>query len=160
MAGFHTEYSGFRFVMFFFAEYLAMFAVSGLAVIIFLGGWHGPFGGPSGPLWFVAKSTFLVWVQMWFRWTLPRIRIDQVMHACVKYLLPFALLLFIGSSLWQLYDDPARHPVFHGFAGVVSWGLGFLGLGLLALYIIGVGYGYYHRNRLVGSMVRKHLPGA
>jgi NADH-quinone oxidoreductase subunit H len=159
VAGFHTEYSGFRFVMFFFAEYVAMFAVSGLATIIFLGGWQSPVGGASSPLWFVGKSAFLVWAQMWFRWTLPRIRIDQVMHACVKYLLPFTLLLFIGSSLWQLYDDQA-HPVFYEFAHLVSFGLGFLGLALLGLYVFGAAYGRYHRDRLAGPMVRKHLPGA
>jgi NADH-quinone oxidoreductase subunit H len=159
VAGFHTEYSGFRFVMFFFAEYVAMFAVSALATIIFLGGWHSPVGGPSSPLWFVLKSTFLVWVQMWIRWTLPRIRIDQVMHACVKYLLPFTLLLFLGSSLWQLYDNPA-HPAFKTFAIVFRGVLGILGLGLLILYFAGMGYGYYNRDRLVGQMARKHLPGA
>jgi NADH-quinone oxidoreductase subunit H len=159
VAGFHTEYSGFRFVMFFFAEYVAMFAVSALAAILFLGGWNAPVPGLCSPLWFVAKSTFLVWVQMWFRWTLPRIRIDQVMHACVKYLLPLTLLLFVGSSLWQLYDNPA-HPWFAGFAGVIRGVLGLVGLVLLGLFIFGAGYGYCNRNRLVGSMVRRHLPGA
>jgi NADH-quinone oxidoreductase subunit H len=159
VAGFHTEYSGFRFVMFFFAEYAGMFAVSALATIIFLGGWNSPIGGPSSPLWFVLKSVFLVWVQMWVRWTLPRIRIDQVMHACVKYLLPFTLLLFVGSSLWQLYDNRA-HPLFHGFANLLHYGLGLLGVGLLGLWFAGAGYGYYNRNRLVGQMARKHLPGA
>jgi NADH-quinone oxidoreductase subunit H len=159
VAGFHTEYSGFRFVMFFFAEYVAMFAVSALATIIFLGGWNSPVGGPSSPLWFVFKSTFLVWVQMWIRWTLPRIRIDQVMHACVKYLLPFTLLLFLGSSLWQLYDNPA-HPLCQGLAHLLHYGLGCVGLLLLGLYFFGAGYGYYYRNRLVGHMARRHLPGA
>jgi len=159
VAGFHTEYSGFRFVMFFFAEYAGMFAVSALATIIFLGGWHSPVGGPSSPLWFVLKSTFLVWTQMWVRWTLPRIRIDQVMHACVKYLLPLTLLLFVGSSWWQLMDSPF-HPVFAGFANVLHYGLGVVGLLLVGLYFAEVGYGYYNRNRLVGPMVRRHLPGA
>jgi NADH-quinone oxidoreductase subunit H len=159
VAGFHTEYSGFRFVMFFFAEYVAMFAVSALATIIFLGAWNSPVGGPSSPLWFVLKSTFLVWVQMWVRWTLPRIRIDQVMHVCVKYLLPFTLLLFLGSSLWQLYDSPA-HPGFESFATGLHYGLGGIGLLLLGLYFAGMGYGYYNRNRLVGHMARRHLPGA
>jgi NADH-quinone oxidoreductase subunit H len=159
VAGFHTEYSGFRFVMFFFAEYVAMFAVSGLAVIIFLGGWHSPVGGPSSPLWFVVKSGFLVWAQMWFRWTLPRIRIDHLMHACVKYLLPFSLLLFFGSSLWQLYDNPG-HPGFVAFATLVRWVMGGAGALLMGLFVFGMGYGYYYRNRLVGPMVRRHLPGA
>ncbi|MCU0917054.1 MAG: NADH-quinone oxidoreductase subunit NuoH [Planctomycetes bacterium] len=159
VAGFHTEYSGFRFVMFFFAEYVAMFAVSALATIIFLGGWNAPVAGWSSPWWFVIKSAFLVWVQMWFRWTLPRIRIDQVMHACVKYLLPLTLLLFLGGSAWQLYDNPA-HPAFTVFANIVRAVLGLIGLGLVGLYVFGAGYGYYYRQRLVGSMVRKHLPGA
>jgi len=159
VAGFHTEYSGFRFVMFFFAEYAGMFAVSALATIVFLGGWGSPIGGPSSPLWFLAKSTFLVWVQMWVRWTLPRIRIDQVMHACIKYLLPFTLLLFIGSSFWQLYASPA-HPLFASLARLLPYGLGTLGLLLLGLYFFGAGYGYYYRNRLVGQMARRHLPGA
>ena len=159
VAGFHTEYSGFRFVMFFFAEYVAMFAVSALATIIFLGGWNSPVGALCSPLWFLAKGAFLVWAQMWFRWTLPRIRIDQVMHACVKYLLPFTLLLFVGSSLWQLYDNPA-HPAFRGFAHLLRFGLGGVGLLLLGLYVFGAGWGYWHRNQLAGPMVRKHLPGA
>ena len=159
VAGFHTEYSGFRFVILMFAEYVAMFAVSALAAIVFLGGWNSPVGGPSSPLWFVAKSAFLIWAQMWFRWSLPRIRIDQVMHACVKYLLPLAVLLFFGSSLWQLYDNPA-HPAFQGFAVIVRSVLGGAGVLLVVLYLAGAGYGYYHRNRLVGPMVRRHLPGA
>jgi NADH-quinone oxidoreductase subunit H len=159
VAGFHTEYSGFRFVMFFFAEYAGMFAVSAVATVVFLGGWNSPVGGPSSPLWFVLKCTFLVWVQMWVRWTLPRIRIDQVMHACVKYLLPFTLLLFVGSSLWQLYDNPA-HPLFEGFSHLLHYGLGLLGLLLLGLWFWGAGYGYYNGDELVGQMARKHLPGA
>jgi len=159
VAGFHTEYSGFRFVMFFFAEYVAMFAVSALAAIIFLGGWHAPVPGLSSPLWFVAKSAFLVWAQMWVRWTLPRIRIDQVMHACVKYLLPLSMVLFMGSSLWELYDNPA-HPAFERFANILQWALGGLGGLVVAVYVLGMGYGCLYRNRLVGSMARKHLPGA
>jgi NADH-quinone oxidoreductase subunit H len=159
VAGFHTEYSGFRFTMFFFAEYMAMFAVCALATIIFLGGWNSPFGGPSGPLWFVFKAGVLVWAQMWIRWTLPRIRIDQVMHACVKYLTPMALLLLFCSSLWQLFDNPA-HPAFAVVALVIRYGLGGLGLGLVGLFLARVGYGIYHRDRLVGQMARKNLPGA
>jgi NADH-quinone oxidoreductase subunit H len=159
VAGFHTEYSGFRFVLFFFAEYVAMFAVAALATIIFLGGWHAPVPGLSSPLWFVAKSAFLIWAQMWVRWTLPRIRIDQVMHACVKYLLPLTTLLFVGSSLWQLYDSPA-HPTFERFAGLVELALGGLGGLLVGLYFLGIAYGLLNRNRLVGSMARKSLPGA
>jgi len=156
VAGFHTEYSGFRFVMFFFAEYTAMFAVSALATIIFLGGWNSPFGdATNSPLWFVATAGFLVWVQMWVRWTLPRIRSDQVMHACVKYLLPLTMILFLGSSLWHLYT--VGHNVFNG---VVRGLLGAVGLVLVWLYVGAAFYGYYHRSRLTGRMARKVLPGA
>ena len=127
VAGFHTEYSGLRFSFFFFAEYAAMFIVAGVQVALFLGGWHDPFGiigyaypralaewqaggGPWGLLLlnvigtgiFVTKCMGLVFVQMWIRWTLPRPRIDQVLYACVKVLLPIACLLLLGAALWQL----------------------------------------------------------
>jgi NADH-quinone oxidoreductase subunit H len=105
VAGFHTEYSGFRWSVFFLAEYASMFAVSGLAVHLFLGSWHTgllPFE-PSENLgfWlgnllnsgvFIGKCTLLVGVMMWMRWSLPRLRIDQVMMLCLKYFLPLAAL--------------------------------------------------------------------
>jgi NADH-quinone oxidoreductase subunit H len=153
VAGFHTEYSGFRFVMFFFAEYAAMFAVSALATIIFLGGWNSPFENmTSGPIWFILKGGFLVWVQMWIRWTLPRIRIDQVMHACVKYLLPFTMIMFVGSSGWQLLGGYLDGPV--------RYVLGTLGLLMVGLYMGWAIYGHFNSRRLVGRLERRHLPGA
>jgi NADH-quinone oxidoreductase subunit H len=127
VAGFHTEYSGLRFSFFFFAEYAAMFVVAGIQTALFLGGWHDPFGilgywypkaladfnatGAWGQLVliniigtgiFVTKCMSLVFVQMWLRWTLPRPRIDQVLYACVKVLLPLACVLLLGAALWQL----------------------------------------------------------
>src|SRR5688500_7631436 len=127
VAGFHTEYSGLRFSFFFFAEYVAMFIVAGVQSALFLGGWHDPFGiiGYLYPRWhaewqaggsalpllllnvigagiFVTKVMALVFVQMWIRWTLPRPRIDQVLYACVKVLLPIACALLLGAALWQL----------------------------------------------------------
>jgi NADH-quinone oxidoreductase subunit H len=100
VAGVHIEYSGMRFAMFFFAEYAQMFAVSGVVVTLFLGGWQSPFGDLipflNAPLmqvfWFLAKSLFLVFVQIWLRWTLPRVRIDQLMTMCWKYLIPITLV--------------------------------------------------------------------
>lgn len=158
VAGFHTEYSGFRFVMFFFAEYAAMFAVSAIATIVFLGGWNSPVDTvSSGPLWFVAKCTLLVFVQMWIRWTLPRIRIDQVMHACVKYMLPFTMILFVGSSLWQLY---AGHPGFQPVVRVTPYVLGGLGIVIVGSYVLWAVYGYIYRTRMLGYLAKKHLPGA
>jgi NADH-quinone oxidoreductase subunit H len=116
VAGFHTEYSGFRWLIFFMAEYGSMFAISGIATLLFLGGWHlGVL--PSGDLtdWlgyflgnvinvvvFIFKGWLLVFVMMWVRWTLPRLRIDQVMMTCLRYLLPMSCVLLVGVSLWQL----------------------------------------------------------
>ena len=96
VAGFHTEYSGIRFAMFFLAEYAAMFLVAGLAVVLFLGGWVGPFF--DGPLTFFIKTLILVFVQMWLRWTLPRLRVDQMMAVCWKYLIPMAFVILVVAA--------------------------------------------------------------
>jgi NADH-quinone oxidoreductase subunit H len=115
VAGFHTEYSGFRWLVIFMAEYGSMFAVSGIATLLFLGGWNtgllpydpsaflGPIVGDLiNVVVFIAKCFFLIFVMMWVRWTLPRLRIDQVMMTCLKYLLPISCVLLVGVSLWQL----------------------------------------------------------
>jgi NADH-quinone oxidoreductase subunit H len=115
VAGFHTEYSGFRWLIFYMAEYGSMFAVSGIATLLFLGGWHtglpisdltGYLGAVGGnivnALIFIVKGWLLVFVMMWVRWTLPRLRIDQVMMTCLKYLLPLSCALLLLVSLWQL----------------------------------------------------------
>jgi len=116
VAGFHTEYSGFRWLCIFMAEYGSMFAVSGIASLLFLGGWHlgflpvdmtsilGPiFGNLVNVAVFMAKGWTLVFVMMWVRWTLPRLRIDQVMMTCLKYLLPISCVLLLGVSTWNLF---------------------------------------------------------
>jgi NADH-quinone oxidoreductase subunit H len=113
VAGFHTEYSGFRWLILFMAEYGSMFAVSGIASLLFLGGWSlgvgsmtdylGPIlGNVVNVIVFMVKSWFLVFMMMWVRWTLPRLRIDQVMMACLKYLLPISCALLLGVSFWRL----------------------------------------------------------
>ena len=120
VAGFLTEYSGFRWSLFFLAEYASMFLVSGLAVVLFLGGWDDGLGlitaikkaAPDGLGNFVAnviglsvflvKSSILVCVQIWVRWTLPRLRIDQVMTTCLKYLIPISCFLFAGTVAYPL----------------------------------------------------------
>lgn len=127
VGGFHTEYSGMRWSYFFMGEYASMFAVCGIASILFLGGWHSGIppldsflqglrtsGSPGefnvggylanviGAGIFASKAAFGVFVQIWLRWTLPRLRIDQVMTTCLKYLLPISCFLFLGAAVWPL----------------------------------------------------------
>jgi NADH-quinone oxidoreductase subunit H len=97
------------------AEYASMFAVSGAACLLFLGGWHtgllpfeaserwGWIGHGLNMLVFVSKASFLVVVMMWIRWSLPRLRIDQVMMTCLKYFLPMSCVLLLGVCLWELF---------------------------------------------------------
>src|SRR5687767_8199151 len=110
VAGFHTEYSGFFFAMFFMAEYTEMFIFSAVASVAFLGGWMAPHPllqqiGPIGlgPLWLIAKAWGLVFIMMWLRWTLPRLRVDQLMYVAWKVLLPIAMTLVVvvgGLVTW------------------------------------------------------------
>jgi NADH-quinone oxidoreductase subunit H len=104
VAGHMTEYSGFKYATFFLAEYLGMFAVSGLAVTLFLGGWHAPLKVleiiPSY-LWFFAKLALLLFVFIWSRGTLPRIRVDQVMNLAWKFMLPMAFTCIIAAAVWH-----------------------------------------------------------
>ncbi|MCO6454131.1 MAG: NADH-quinone oxidoreductase subunit NuoH [Pirellulaceae bacterium] len=125
VAGFHTEYSGLRWSFFFMAEYGSMFLVSGLATILFLGAWNGPLPIflplADGPLWivsnlagcanFIFKAVLLVTVMMWVRWTLPRLRIDQVMTTCLKYCVPIAAFCFLGALAWQLLGVPSPNDL-------------------------------------------------
>lgn len=89
-AGFHTEYSGMRFALFFLAEYANAFAVSLLATVLFFGAWEGPLLPPW--LWTIIKAQLLVFFMFWVRGTLPRLRYDQLMHFAWKRLLPLSLL--------------------------------------------------------------------
>jgi NADH-quinone oxidoreductase subunit H len=138
VGGFHTEYSGMRWSFFFLAEYASMFVVSMVASVLFLGAWHtgfwvddwllGPLRAQTTPgfdparylanvfglLVMTAKGTALIFVQMWLRWTLPRLRIDQVMTTCLKYLVPISCFLFLGAAVW-----PLALAYFHG--GQTTW---------------------------------------
>jgi NADH-quinone oxidoreductase subunit H len=128
VGGFHTEYSGMRWSFFFMGEYASMFAVCGIASILFLGGWNTGIGPLDDALYaarnasadgtgsavvgylanvigafvFATKASFGVFVQVWLRWTLPRLRIDQVMTTCLKYLVPISCFLFLGAIVWPL----------------------------------------------------------
>ncbi len=109
-AGFHTEYSGMRFALFFLAEYVNIFIVCGIGATLYLGGWM-PFhiGGwqafngimdyiPSS-IWFMGKTFFLIFVIMWFRWTFPRLRVDQLLNLEWKYLLPISMFNLLLTTL-------------------------------------------------------------
>jgi NADH-quinone oxidoreductase subunit H len=109
-AGFHTEYSGMKFALFFLAEYVNIFIVCGIAATLFLGGWmplhighwtafnHAMDYIPSS-LWFIGKIFCLIFVLMWFRWTFPRLRIDQLLNLEWKYLLPISLVNLLLITL-------------------------------------------------------------
>ncbi len=105
VAGYHTEYSAMKFAMFFMAEYANMITVACLATLLFLGGWHGPVGGP--PLlqailpvfWFVAKVFVFMFIYIWVRGTLPRFRYDQLMAFGWKFLLPLAIANLVVTAL-------------------------------------------------------------
>jgi NADH-quinone oxidoreductase subunit H len=139
VAGFHTEYSGFFFAMFFMAEYTEMFVVSAVASVLFLGGWQSPFPWAwtqgigafgLGPFWLIGKAWALMFIHMWLRWTLPRLRVDQLMHVAWKVLLPISLTLTVvigGLVLWK--------P--NGFAWdrFLGWPL-LLGLGVFLLVVM------------------------
>jgi len=106
IAGYYIEYSGFKFALFFLGEYIGMFAISGLAITLFLGGWAAPFPFsflrwiPSY-LWFFAKLFALIAMFIWVRSTLPRLRMDQLMNFAWKFMLPMALINLVDVGVWR-----------------------------------------------------------
>lgn len=122
VAGYHTEYSGFRFAVIMLGEYAMMLLVSILGVVLFFGSWNTPLpnvgtiplaswttGQPGtaasllwGIFWLMSKSLFFVGLQIWIRWTYPRLRIDQLMALSWKYLTPFALLFIVVFAFWKI----------------------------------------------------------
>ncbi|GMV38691.1 MAG: NADH-quinone oxidoreductase subunit H [Myxococcales bacterium] len=97
VAGFHTEYSGMGFAMFMFGEYSNMLIVSMVATVLFLGGWHGPV--LPGPVWFLLKTYLVLTVIIWFRWTFPRLRFDQLMTFAWGLLIPLSILNLLVTGL-------------------------------------------------------------
>ena len=113
IAGYYIEYSGFKFALFFLGEYLGMFATSGMAITLFLGGWSAPFSFltwiPSY-VWFFAKLLALIAGFIWIRGTLPRLRMDQLMSLAWEFILPMALLNMLDAGIWHFMP-----------AGVLRW---------------------------------------
>ena len=108
VAGYHTEYSGFKFALFFLGEYLAMFSISGLGTTLFLGGWSAPFeflGFVPSWFWFFSKMMLSIFVFIWMRGTLPRLRQDQLMNFAWKFVLPLTLLNLMVTALWRFLGD-------------------------------------------------------
>lgn len=106
-AGFHTEYSGMKFAYFFLAEFINMFIIAAIATTVFFGAWLSPFGITEslpwlGVFWFLGKTLILVFLMMWFRWTFPRLRVDQLLTLEWKYLLPINLvnILIMAIIVW------------------------------------------------------------
>lgn len=105
IAGYLTEYSGFKYALFFLGEYLGLFAVTGMAVTLFLGGWTPPFqflGIVPSWLWFFGKFAALIFLFIWIRATVPRLRFDQLLALTWKYLVPLALLNLVVAAAWHL----------------------------------------------------------
>lgn len=99
-AGYHTEYSGMRFSFFMISEYLILTLMSALIVILFFGGWHGALIPLPGPVWFLLKVGFFIWVFMWLRFTFPRYRYDQLMTIGWKVLLPLSLANILITGIF------------------------------------------------------------
>ncbi len=135
VSGYNTEYSGMRFLVFYFAEWANIYVISAVIATLFLGGWNSPFHLEaslpwgslelSGVLIFLVKALFITFLVIWVRWTLPRLRVDQLMSLCWKYLIPIAFVNVIGVLLWVLYfPDGLRQA---------RWAI--LGLGALIMAI-------------------------
>lgn len=132
IAGYYIEYSGFKFALFFLGEYMGLFAISGLGITLFLGGWHAPLEVlevvPSW-MWFFAKLLALIFVFIWIRGTLPRLRMDQLMNFAWKFMLPMALINIISAAIWHF-----MHPGYERWlvgAALAAGSYVLLGCGLM-----------------------------
>ncbi len=119
VAGHMTEYSGFKYALFFMGEYLGLFAISGLFITLFLGGWSAPIAGlefvPTW-LWFFGKLVCVIMTMLWIRGTWMRVRMDQLMRFCWLFLIPLSLLTIPAAGIWKFCGE--------GFlAGLLGWGV-------------------------------------
>ncbi|HTZ58768.1 MAG TPA: NADH-quinone oxidoreductase subunit NuoH [Acidobacteriaceae bacterium] len=143
IAGYYLEYSGFKFALFFLAEYLGMFAISGLGITLFLGGWCAPLPFltwvPSW-IWFFVKLLALIVGFIWVRGTLPRLRMDQLMNFAWKFMLPMALVVLVAAGAWRFLPE-----------GVTRW---LISLIFLAVAYVLLARGAASRNKIAKRTYR------
>jgi len=132
VAGYSTEYSGMRYLFFFFAEWANVFVMCGIASALFLGGWQIPGLTPAqqeasfllqcmGAVIFQLKSWFLIFVVIWIRWTLPRVRIDQMMNLCWKWFVPTSFAAFILTAVWVVWSPLRQVQQIIGIGMFTLW---------------------------------------
>lgn len=132
IAGYYIEYSGFKFALFFLGEYIGMFAISGLAITLFLGGWSAPLSVLSwipSYLWFFGKLLALIAIFIWIRATLPRLRMDQLMNFAWKFMLPMSLINLVTAGVWHFMPLGPLRWIFCSILVIVPYVL--LGRGLM-----------------------------
>ncbi len=144
IAGFLTEYSGFKYALFFLGEYLGLFAVTGLAVTLFLGGWNAPLAFLSvlpSWLWFFAKFGVLIAVFIWARGTVPRLRFDQLLNFAWKFVVPLTLVNIVVAGIWHFatvsWPTPVLSRPLEYFETVAPRWLACIGLFFTAYEILG-----------------------
>jgi len=132
VAGYSTEYSGMRYLFFFFAEWANVFVMCGIASALFLGGWQLPGVAPAlqeahlplqllGAFLFLLKSWVLIFVVVWIRWTLPRVRIDQMMNLCWKWFVPMSFGAFLFTAVWMVLPLPKAVQTIIRLATFATW---------------------------------------
>jgi len=132
IAGYYVEYSGFKFALFFLGEYLGMFAISGLGITLFLGGWGAPLpflAWVPSYLWFFVKLLAIIFFFIWVRGTLPRLRMDQLMNFAWKFMLPMALMNLVTAGVWHFLPHGVLRWLVCGLLVVVPYVV--LGRGLM-----------------------------
>ena len=143
VAGYNTEYSGIRFALFFLAEWANCYVIAAIAALAFLGGWQVPGFVPESVrtlaqvLMFVAKAFFGVFVVIWVRWTLPRVRVDQMMELCWKYLVPLSFVNLMGTAAWVALVPPGGV-----LAQAVSLALFGVSLAVAVLFVVRVRHNF------------------
>ena len=151
VAGYNTEYSGMRFALFFLAEWAELYVIAAMATLTFLGGWNVPGFVPAAlipvaqVLFFVGKAFFWIFVLIWIRWTLPRVRVDQMMELCWKYLVPLGFVVVMGTAAWEVFL-PDNSPVALG----ISIALFVAALVVIARFMLRVRYNL----RQTGASIR------